>query len=159
LAAGLWALSEQQISARLKRSLRTMGGRVRAAISARDALLSSGSEALIVWGRGGAEPFSYRGADALIHSWLSGPDAAVLSTVLDDLSDKGSSFALTARDATGKKLAVRGRAVGGMAAVWLQDEEMQAAQPIDFAAILDALPLPVWLRDKTLSLAWGNRAF
>ena len=27
------------------------------------------------------------------------------------------------------------------------------------AAFLDALPVPVWLRDKTLSLVWGNRTF
>ncbi len=32
-------------------------------------------------------------------------------------------------------------------------------QPLDFRAVLDALPVPVWLRDKTLALIWGNRAF
>ena len=29
----------------------------------------------------------------------------------------------------------------------------------DFRAILDALPIPVWLRDKGLALTWGNHAF
>src|SRR6185437_8063810 len=29
----------------------------------------------------------------------------------------------------------------------------------DFRAILDALPIPVWLRDKGLALSWGNHAF
>src|SRR5262249_51105520 len=52
------------------------------------------------------------------------------------------------------------RAVGGMAAVWLEEDtaEAKAATP-DFRAVLDALPIPVWLRDKTLALLWGNRAY
>ena len=117
IAAGLWAISEQRISTRLKRNLRGMGGRVRAAIGARDALLSAGREALIVWGREGAEPFSYRGADQLIDSCLSGPDATRFSEALDALSDKGTPFELSVTDARGRRLVARGRAVGGMAAV------------------------------------------
>ncbi len=159
IAAGLWAISEQTISARLKRSLRTMGGKVRAAIGARDALLAAGREALIVWGREGAEPFSYRGADQLIDSCLEGPDATKFSQALDGLSDKGTPFELSVTDARGRTLNTRGRAVGGMAAVWIEAPEKAAAPAIDFAAILDALPVPVWLRDRTLALKWGNRAF
>ena len=159
IGAGLWALSEQQAATRLRRNLRTMAGKVRAAIGARDALLAAGREALIVWGREGAEPFSYRGAEALLDSCLAGPDATVFSQALDALGDKGVPFNLTVRDARARKLATRGRAVGGMAAVWLEDEAQPAERAIDFAAILDALPIPVWLRGRTLSLKWGNRAF
>ena len=52
----------------------------------------------------------------------------------------------------------RGRAVGGMAAVWLEEPAVDSSAA-DFRAILDALPIPVWLRDKGLALTWGNHAF
>ena len=34
-----------------------------------------------------------------------------------------------------------------------------AEQAPTYRAILDALPIPVWLRDKGLALSWGNHAF
>jgi signal transduction histidine kinase len=48
-----------------------------------------------------------------------------------------------------------------MAAVWLEEQAAESASSAsaDFRAILDALPIPVWLRDKGLALAWGNHAF
>ncbi|HEX3808245.1 MAG TPA: PAS-domain containing protein [Rhizomicrobium sp.] len=158
LAAALWALAEQRATKHLRRNLRQMAGRVRAAIGARDALLNAGRDALIVWGREGTEPFSYRGADALLDSCLAGQDATSLSQALDGLGDKGVPFTLHVHDRNGRALEARGRAVGGMAAVWLDPEDAVSMAP-DFAAVLDALSIPVWLRDRALSLVWGNRAF
>jgi signal transduction histidine kinase len=43
--------------------------------------------------------------------------------------------------------------------VWIEEEVVALREAFDFQTILDALPVPVWLRDKTLSLIWGNRAF
>src|SRR5262249_13835674 len=71
----------------------------------------------------------------------------------------GAGFALTARDKNGQGFVLRGRAVGGMAAVWIDEEPVAAKAGIDFRAVLDALPIPVWLRDKTLALVWGNQSF
>jgi signal transduction histidine kinase len=161
LAAGLWALAEQSLSAKLRRLLKSAGARMRAAVGERDALLDASRDALIVWGRDEAEPSSYGGAEAQLDSCLRGPDATALSKALDDLSSGGIAFSMPARDANGRTLTVRGRAVGGQAAVWV--EPAPAVQTsdgaIDYRAILDALPVPVWIRDKTLSLKWGNRAW
>ena len=159
IAAGLWAIAEQNISLRLKRSLRVAGARTRAAVGERDALLSGGREALLVWGRDGSGPYSYGGAEAVLDSCLAGADAMPLSQALDALSEKATPFTLKARDRNGLSIHLRGRAVGGMAAVWLEPEQAAKPDNIDFRAILDALPVPVWLRDKTLSLIWGNHAF
>lgn len=157
LAAGLWALAEQKVSTRLRKTLRAAGAKMRAAVGERDALLGVAREALIVWGRDQVGPLSYGGAEALLDSCLKGPDATDLSQALDDLSARGASFSMPARDAIGRMLTVRGRAVGGSAAVWI--EPAPASHAIDFRGILEALPVPVWLRDRTLSLVWGNRAF
>jgi len=159
LAAGLWALAQRNLAVKLRRTLKTAASRTRAAVSERDALLGATREALVVWGRDGAGPYSYGGGEALIESCLKGPQATELSTALDALSDHGAGFVLSVHDALGRKVSVRGRAVGGMAAVWIEPETAAANSTIDFRAILDALPVPVWHRDRGLSLVWGNRAF
>jgi signal transduction histidine kinase len=158
IAAGLWALAEQRTARRLRRALRATTARSKAAVGERDALLGAAREALVVWGRDGAGPYSYSHGEELLQSCLKGSDALALSGALDGLSDRGAAFALKAHDAHGKLLSVRGRAVGGMAAVWLE-EPAAAESSGDFRAILDALPVPVWLRDKALALSWANHAF
>jgi signal transduction histidine kinase len=158
IAAGLWALAEQRIAARLRRSLKLTGARTKAALGERDALLGAGREPLVVWGRDGAGPFSYGGGEPLLQSCLKGPDALALSTAMDGLSDRGAPFQIPVSDAHGRKLIARGRAVGGMAAVWLEEPTI-SAEAADYKAILNALPTPVWLRDKGLALTWGNHAF
>ncbi|HVP85274.1 MAG TPA: ATP-binding protein [Rhizomicrobium sp.] len=157
-AVGLWALAEQRAARRLRRNIRQSGARARAAVGERDALISAGREALVVWGRDGSGPFCYRGADAMLDGCLGGPDATVLSKALDDLGANGASFEIRVRDRQERKFTARGRAIGGMAAVWLEEEEAEE-EKANFEAVLNALPVPVWLRDKSLSLKWGNLAF
>src|SRR5476649_996275 len=139
IAAGLWALAEQRAAGRLRRSLRTMGARSKAAVGERDALLGAGREALLVWGRDGSGPFSYGGGDDLLQSCLKGADALILSSALDGLSDRGAAFQLTVHDSHGRLLLARGRAVGGMAAVWMEEPAAAVEQGADYRAILDAL--------------------
>jgi len=102
VAAGMWALVEQKRSLKLKRQLRNAGARQRAAVGERDALLDVSRDALIVWGRDTDGPLSYGGAEAQLNSCLKGPDATGLSLALDDLSARGSGFAMPARDAGGR---------------------------------------------------------
>jgi signal transduction histidine kinase len=157
-AVALWALAEQSAARRLRRTIRQSGARARAAVGERDALISASREALVVWGRDGSGPFSYSGADAILDGCLAGPDATQLSRALDDLGANGVPFELTVLDKNERKIAARGRAVGGMAGVWLEEQKGEQRK-IDFEAILNALPVPVWLRDKALALNWGNLAF
>jgi signal transduction histidine kinase len=159
IAAGLWALAEQRAARRLRKSLRNVGARTRAALGERDALLGAGREALVVWGRDGSEPISYNGGEEILQSCLKGADALALSGALDGLSDRGAGFSLTVHDGHGRKLLARGRAVGSMAAVWIEEQQIPVEQSGDYKAILDALPIPIWLRDKGLALTWGNHAF
>src|SRR3954471_15273691 len=160
IAAGLWALAEQRNARRLARALRAVGAKTKAALGERDALLGAGREALVVWGRDGSGPFSYNGGDEMLQSCLKGADALALSSAIDGLSDRGAGFSLTVHDNHGRLLVARGRAVGGMAAVWLEEPQLPVVESgADYKAFLDALPIPVWLRDKGLALTWGNHAF
>src|SRR3569833_627527 len=160
VAAGLWALAEQRQARRLSRSLRTVGAKAKAAVGERDALLGAGRVARVGWGRDGSGPFSYNGGDELLQSCLRGAEALALSGAIDGLADRGAGFSLTVHDAHGRLLVARGRAGGGRAAVWLEEPQVPAVESgADYKAILDALPIPVWLRDKGLALTWGNHAF
>ena len=162
IAASLWALAEQRSASRLRRAFKTIGARTKSQLGERDALLAAGREALVIWGLGGdkrgATSLSYGGGEEMLNGLLRGPDGAMLTKALDDLASRGMGFKLTLSDANGKKLGARGRAVGALAAVWLA-EPMAEKSAADFRAILDALPIPVWLRDKGLALAWANHAF
>src|SRR5215469_2374714 len=159
IAAGLWALAEQRAARRLRKSLRAVGAKTKAALGERDALLGASREALVVWGRDGSGPYSYGGGEELLQSCLKGADALALSGALDGLSDRGAAFSLPVQDSHGRRLVARGRAVGSMAAVWMEEPQIAVEQGADYKAILDALPIPVWLRDKGLALSWGNHAF
>jgi signal transduction histidine kinase len=158
IAASLWALAEQRSASRLRRVLKTIGARTKSQLGERDALLAAGREALVIWGQNGAASLSYNGGEEMLNSIQRGPDGAVLTKALADLAERGVSFKFLVSDANGKKFTARGRAVGSMAAVWLAEPQAEKATA-DFRAILDALPIPVWLRDKGLALAWANHAF
>ncbi len=136
------------------------GARARAAVGERDALISAGREALVVWGRDGTGPFSYRGGELLLDSCLAGPDATVLSQALDDLSSAGTAFTLVAREKDGRKISARGRAVGGMAAVWLEEERAEVAQTFDY---LSRCSMQSRFRYGCATgrcrCSWANRAF
>lgn len=159
VAAGLWAMAQQRTTRRLERQLQTIQARTRAQIGERDALLGAARESLMVWGRDGRGPLSFRGAEKLLDACLKGAEATELSTALDSLSDQGTPFALTAHDTERRRIKLRGHAVGGMAAVWLETESALTIETLDYRLILDTLPVPVWLRDRTQKLVWGNRKF
>ncbi len=114
--------------------------------------------------------------DALAHS-VEDPGMA---GALADLRRDGTPFRRALRIADGRTLALTGRRGGDGAArcdvVWIEDvsaltsasatarsEEAARitaeAALADARAALDALPIPVWLRDGALALSWCNRAY
>ena len=160
LAGGLLGLSEYLTAKRLRVSLRATKAKARAMLSARDVWLAGARESLIVWGADMNAPISFGDSPALIEACLAGPDATDLSTALDALAANGAAFALAARTSDGRLVHVRGRPAGGYAAVYLDVETRKDGELPDYRPILDALPVPVWLRRAPdLALTFVNRAF
>ncbi|HEY1613284.1 MAG TPA: PAS-domain containing protein [Rhizomicrobium sp.] len=155
-AAAFWASAQITVIRRLQARWRQAERNTRMAVAARDALLAAGRDGLVVWGGEETQPRSYGAADQIIESCLAGPDATRLAEALDALSDRGAPFTISARSRDGAISTLRGRAVGAMAAIWVDTASDGA---IDFSAVLDALPIPVWLRDRARALAWGNTAY
>src|SRR5947207_15984191 len=75
LAGGLWGLSEYQNNLALRRTLRLATAKARVLLSARDAWLSAGREALLVWSTDNSESFSFGNGAQLMEACLRGPDA------------------------------------------------------------------------------------
>ncbi|HEY4113153.1 MAG TPA: PAS-domain containing protein [Rhizomicrobium sp.] len=159
LATTLWAICASILAAKAVRSKRALAARARAALAARDALIEAGREGIVVWGRSGERPHSYGGGEAVLDSCLAGADAPALSQALEGLTGKGQPFSLSACDGNGETIHLRGRAVGGFAAVWLDRATVAMTASPDDHSLLEALPIPVWLRDASLSLVWVNRAY
>jgi signal transduction histidine kinase len=158
LAMAVWALTEHRSSIASRRALRTSAEKARTMISARDAWLSAGRESLLIWSNSGSDPVSYGNGAVFLRDCMAGPDAADLESALKRLTTEGSEFAITCRTADRRMISVRGRPAGGNLLVFL-DEQSAVVESLDYRGALNALPIPVWIRDKNLSLRFVNRAF
>ncbi|MEQ8966967.1 MAG: PAS-domain containing protein, partial [Azospirillaceae bacterium] len=109
-------------------------------------------------------------------------DAAALDSAVTRLKERGEAFVRVARTPAGRVLEIAGRrgtAPPGAAAgetfdvLWVADVTAREAERArrahqageaarladERAALLDALPVPVWLRRADLGLDWVNRAY
>ena len=157
IAASLWAATLVGVAQRLRRQLQNGTASVRAAIGARDALLSASRDPVVVWNGSDEPTCSYGGAKSTVESCLAGPNSAEVAQALAQLKQNGTPFRLITTDKTGEIVTLHGSPVASMAAVWVEGN--QDGSEADFSAALDALPIPIWLRDASCTLAWGNRAF
>lgn len=105
--------------------------------------------------------------------WLEPASAEDLKSGLDRLFNEGSAFNLLVRTRSGAHLEADGRAAGGRAVLRLRDVvgyRQDLARIIDqhrelkreiraSRALLDVLPMPVWMRDDAGRIAWCNAAY
>jgi signal transduction histidine kinase len=106
-------------------------------------------------------------------SWLEADSAKDLKKGLDALFAEGRSFNLLLRTSAGAHVEADGRAAGGRAILRLRDlsdYKRELANLIDQhrkltrdikadRSLLDALPMPVWLRGSDGRIEWVNRAY
>lgn len=159
VAAGVWAIYNLQLAAQLRRLLRSASAKAAADIATRDRLIEASSESVVVLGGRTEETRSYSDGNALIESCLAGPDAIEVSQALRKLRERGEAFSLVARQREGCVVHMRGRAIGSLAAIWLQPESASGTGVPALSLAFESLPIPVWIRDQSLKLIWGNRAF
>jgi signal transduction histidine kinase len=157
IGASLWAAALIGIVQKLRRRLRRISGTVRASIAARDALLDSSRDAVVVWNAGEERAWGYGGANNVVQSCLAGSNSAELAEALALLNQNGTAFRLNTKTEAGESVTLRGQPVGSMAGVWI--ESSRGGAESDFRTVLDAVPIPVWVRDQSCMLRWGNRAF
>src|SRR6185436_15881692 len=105
--------------------------------------------------------------------WLEASSAAALKPALDALFTSGHPFNLIVRSMAGGHLEAEGRTAGGRAVLRFRDvaghrdevarilaQHQRLAREVRASrALLDALPIPVWLRSKDGRLTWVNNAY
>ena len=105
--------------------------------------------------------------------WLEPTSAEELKVSLDALFADGRAFNLLIRTRSGAHLEADGRAAGGRAVMRLRDVvgyRRDLARIIDqhrelkreiraSRALLDALTMPVWMRDEGGRISWANAAY
>jgi PAS domain-containing protein len=159
LGCCLWAVVTHLRHRSYRSSMRSALARAQSDVRFREAMILACPEAIAVLGSDMNAPLSYRGGAGLLQAALDGPDAAILAAKLEDLLAAGTGFAATVRTASFPQVAVRGCAIGSRAAVFFRIDRPADEPEHDFPAILDALPLPIWIRNRHLVLTWANRAF
>jgi signal transduction histidine kinase len=105
--------------------------------------------------------------------WLEPASAASLKPAIDTLFSRGQPFNLIVRTVTGGHVEAEGRTAGGRAVLRFRDvaghrdevarilaQHQRLAREVRASrALLDALPIPVWLRAKDGRLTWVNSAY
>ncbi len=106
-------------------------------------------------------------------AWLEVQSADDLKRNLDQLFDRGQPFSLLLKTMTGAHLEADGRAAGTHAVLRLRDvatyksdlvrmldQHAELASELNAGrALLDAIPMPVWLRDHAGRIAWANSTY
>jgi PAS domain-containing protein len=159
LFACVWALMERAHSAAARYVMDGNLARARSEIRFREAVIQASPEAIVIMGSDLPSPLSYRGGSALLESCLSGADSAQLAARLNGLIEGGTQFATTVRTARHPGVSVKGCVIGSRAAIFLRVEEGVPELDRDLKFVLEAMPVPVWIRNRKLALTWANRAF
>ena len=106
-------------------------------------------------------------------AWLDRDSAEALSLTVTALRESGDAFNIGVRTLAGELLEADGRTAGGLATLRFRplagerrditalanDAHKLGKQVERLSAVLDAAPLPVWLRDAGGKLAWVNQAY
>ena len=154
-------------------------------LAAADAIIRAEPQVLIFWEQGqavrivahtltGVAGLPEHQAEILrFGQWLETAGAQNLKAALDQLFSNGRSFNLILKTMAGGTVEAEGRAAGGRAVLRLKDIsgykadlsgilEKHAALARDIRssrALLNTLPMPVWLRGQDSRLNWVNTAY
>lgn len=181
-------LRERSRWARRELDLSTEVARLDRASDLAELLLNAERQVIVTWaGRGnpvieGDVTLAFpagQGHDGLAHrvldftGWLTASDAAVVEDAVHALRDRGTGFRLSLRADDGRYMEAHGQALAGRALLRLRETSEERRQLNELrhrldearrglaalSGLLDAIPQPVWQRDRDGALAWVNTAY
>jgi signal transduction histidine kinase len=147
-------------------------------------LLLSEPQILIVWPADGRDPDIIGDAALLVpedpperigafETWLAPDAAAAINNAVVALRAKGQGFSKTVMTGQGRQIEATGRAVGSRAVLRLRDltplkrelsdattqNEKLQRELETVGSLIEALPSPVWARDRSGRLVFVNKAY
>jgi PAS domain-containing protein len=147
-------------------------------------LLLSEPQVLIVWPADGRDADLIGDAALLVpedppvrigafETWLAPDAAAAINNAVTALRAEGQGFSKTVTTRQGRQIEATGRAVGGRAVLRLRDlspikrelteataQKQKLQRELEtVGSLIEALPSPVWARDKAGRLVFVNKAY
>ena len=186
IAVVLWALFTVRRMAKDDSTARRRIADLEIRLNEAESAIASEAHVLVIWrGRGDVPERiagSMHGAARLpdnsgtlldFGQWLERDSAMALVESLQNLRNTGEPFNIGVRTLLDELLEADGRTAGGLAtlrfrplvgerrnAVGLAHDAHKLGKQVErLSAVLDAAPLPVWLRDADGRLAWVNQAY
>lgn len=106
-------------------------------------------------------------------AWLQPGDAQAVEAAVETLLVRGTGFSLDLRSQTGRSIDAQGRTVAGRALLRLRETSSERREIAELritldetrrgltalSSLLDAIPQPVWRRNRDGGLAWVNAAY
>lgn len=183
--AGLIVWHMASTARREARYAKAESAQLRRNLAAADAIIRAEPQVLIFWEQGQAVRIvahTLTGVAGLPENnteilrfghWLEAKGAQSLKAALDQLFANGRAFNIILKTLAGGNVEAEGRAAGGRAVLRLKDiagyklelstiHEQHAALARDIRssrALLNTLPMPVWLRAADGRLVWVNTAY
>jgi signal transduction histidine kinase len=149
-----------------------------------NALLLAEPQVVVVWPAGSDEPEIMGDPTILVRTpvprrilafgtWLPPESVRALEDAIEALRGRGEGFAFALTTSAGRHVEAEGRAIGGRAVLRIKDlagvksefaalaaEHEKLKHDIDtVAALLEALPSPIWAREASGRLSWVNAAY
>ncbi|MEQ1711407.1 MAG: ATP-binding protein, partial [Hyphomicrobium sp.] len=187
LAALAAFLAWRQASAarRAERSAKSENDALKRSLALSEAIHNADPQVLMLWEHGDALKLVTHGLKGIqglpeqqaellrFGQWLEPKSAEMLKLSLDALFLEGRAFTIILKTALGGHLEADGRATGARAVLRMRDvagykrdlghiidQHLSLARDIRASrAILDALPMPAWLKDQHGRIAWVNSAY
>ena len=154
-------------------------------LASADAIIRAEPQELIFWEQGQAVRIvahsllgvpglpEHQGDILRFGQWLEPAAAQILKSALDQLFAQGRAFNIILRTQAGGQVEAEGRAAGGRAVLRFKDisgfklelsRVLEAHQTLardvrSSRALLDTLPMPVWLRGPDGRIVWVNAAY
>jgi signal transduction histidine kinase len=183
--AGLIVWHMGSLARKEARKAKAESQHLRRNLAATEAIIRAEPQVLIFWEQGqavrivshtltGIPGLPEQPAEILrFGQWLEPTSADTLKTSLDALFSGGLSFSSILKTSAGGALEAEGRAAGGRAILRFKDvspykaeiariderHESLARDIRSSRALLDTLPMPVWLRDPAGRIIWVNAAY
>ncbi len=173
------------VSRHLRRRRQDEIAELRRSLAAAEAILKAEPQVLVFWQHGRGVKIAVNSLSGIpglpddenqllrFGQWLEPAAACDLKLGLDTLFTSGRSFNLLLRTAAGGQIDAAGRVAGGRAVLRLRDvagsrrdlarimdQHRQLARDVTLSrALLNALPMPVWLQGGDGRLSWVNTAY
>ncbi len=185
MMAATWLIRERRRLAKSHQSLVVTHADLRSRFDQAQALLDVPDQRVIVWSGWNEKPTSHGAlprasgapeddaAFVAFERWMQVQSVKPFQEAIGRLRERAEGFDLTIETVTGALIEAQGRASGSHAFVRfislsgeraalasLENQHTELLQATDtMKSLLEALPMPVWLRDRSGKIDWVNPAY